>query len=219
MHDVKELPIKKILGSVQESLRLAVALRADHHVVQPFMLPHLGVAEVIRGNTAGGLDHGIALVLGKVHTVFADGYVLCLHKAIAMVGGAGVRHVQLAVLLDGAAREASALGVVVVWLAGRQRHRQLGPVQQVVADRMAPMHLSPEPAIRVELVEEMVLAPVIDQTIGVVDPAARPHKMIGLAHTGLCYLGGVFGDIGRGRIDGLLHGLCCHGNSPWSLNG
>ena len=74
------------------------------------------------------------------------------------------------------------------------------------------------PAIRVELVEEMVLAPVIDQTIGVVDPAARPHKMIGLAHTGLCYLGGVFGDIGRGRIDGLLHGLCCHGNS-WSLNG
>ena len=50
-------------------------------------------------------------------------------------------------------------------------------MQHVLADRVAPGHVAPAPAEGVALVEEVVLAFVVDHPIGVVVPAARRREM------------------------------------------
>ncbi len=49
---------------------------------------------------------------------------------------------------------------------------QLLPVDQVLADGMAPVHVAPTPAVGIVLIEKMVLALVVNQPVGVVQPTS-----------------------------------------------
>ena len=51
------------------------------------------------------------------------------------------------------------------------------PVHEVAADRVAPGHVSPRVAERVVLVEEVVLALVVDQAVGIVHPVLRRREV------------------------------------------
>ncbi len=73
-------------------------------------------------------------------------------------------------------------------LLGLQRDRQLVPAQQVTADGVAPGHVAPLVAVRVVLVEEVVLAVVVDEPVRVVHPVLGRRELelraVGLAEVG-----------------------------------
>ena len=85
-----------------------------------------------------------------------------------------VDQIQLAVVFNGRAREASA---PVVFLGREKRYGQVLPGYEIRAYRMPPVHPSPFIAVGEALVEEMVLPAVEDKAVGVVDPAAGRLKM------------------------------------------
>jgi hypothetical protein len=61
---------------------------------------------------------------------------------------------------------------------GRQRNRQVFPMDQVTADGMPPVHGTPHGAAGMKLIEEMIFASVIYQTIWIVQPHFRWCEMI-----------------------------------------
>ena len=61
--------------------------------------------------------------------------------------------------------------VFIIRLVWRQGSGKIGPVQQVRADGMSPVHRSPMRIIRVILVKKMVLSVVEGKTVGVIHPA------------------------------------------------
>ena len=58
-----------------------------------------------------------------------------------------------------------------------ERDGLLFPMNEVRTDGMAPVHVAPFPAVGIVLIEEVVLAIVIDETVGVIDPAALCAEM------------------------------------------
>ena len=54
------------------------------------------------------------------------------------------------------------------------------PTEKIVADRMSPVHSAPIGSIRIKLIKQMILPFIIDQSVGVVHPAAFRHKMVPL---------------------------------------
>ena len=98
----------------------------------------------------------------------------------------------------------------------RDRHPQLLPVDQVLGDGVAPGHVAPVRALGVVLVEHVVLAVVVDESVGVVHPvllggvvALRAPPLTGLVglrrrRCGWCVR------CGGGR-SGLAGGGCGHG--------
>ena len=61
---------------------------------------------------------------------------------------------------------------------GRQRHRQMFPMHHVFADGVAPVHIAPKGAVRIVLVEHVILALPVDGRIGIVHPIGRGKQMI-----------------------------------------
>ena len=61
--------------------------------------------------------------------------------------------------------------------SSRERHRQMLPVQHVAADGVPPAHVPPLGAERVVLVEEVVLALVVDEPVGIVHEVARRREV------------------------------------------
>ena len=78
-------------------------------------------------------------------------------------------------------------------------HRPLPPVQHVAAGRVAPVHVAPVGAVRVVLVEQVIGAVVVDQAVGVVQPAA-PRREVELRSQRLVVLLG-----GARRLGGDVH--------------
>src|SRR6202158_1240732 len=56
--------------------------------------------------------------------------------------------------------------------------RQMPPVNHVVANRVAPAHVPPLRALRIVLVEKMVFALVVDETVGIVHEVRGGREMI-----------------------------------------
>src|ERR1044072_27903 len=54
---------------------------------------------------------------------------------------------------------------------------QLFPMQQVCTDSVSPVHVSPGPSVGIVLEEQMILAVVIQQSVGIVQPAALCREM------------------------------------------
>ncbi len=52
------------------------------------------------------------------------------------------------------------------------------PVKHVGADGMSPMHGAPERSVRIVLIEDVVLTPVVDRTVGVIHPVGRGEQVI-----------------------------------------
>ncbi len=135
--------------------------------------PDLGVPEVV-GTQAlgqiGGIQHGIPGVLLIVHAV-AHGHTLSLvflALVAALLANAGVEQQLLAVRqFDGAAGKAPE---GIIGRVRRQGGGQIGPMQQVMAHGMAPMHGVPLGVVGIVLIKQMVLAPVIGKAVGVVHP-------------------------------------------------
>ena len=61
--------------------------------------------------------------------------------------------------------------------SSREGDGQVGPVQQVAADRVAPAHMAPLPPERVVLIEEVVLALVEDEPVRVVHEVLRRREV------------------------------------------
>ena len=62
-------------------------------------------------------------------------------------------------------------------LVGDEHVAKLLPVHQVAADGVAPVHVAPFPAVRIVLVEQVILAVVEDEAVGVVVPAASRREV------------------------------------------
>ena len=50
-------------------------------------------------------------------------------------------------------------------------------MDEVTTDGVAPVHVAPFPSVRVVLVEEVIFTIVIDESVGVIDPAALGAEM------------------------------------------
>ena len=206
--------MQQIRRVIQQGLCFSVALGAAYQVIGPIVFPDLGIAEEIMRDAAGWFDDGIALILFEMNPVLAYGDVLRLLEAVAVVGGARIDQIQLPVLFDRAAGEASSLRVVVIAFARRKRDGQLLPMHQVIADRMPPVHLRPEAAIRVELVEEVVFPLEIDQAVRIVDPSAGAHEMVSLTAWRRGYRRGFLRDASFRPLDRGLHDFLTHRSAP-----
>src|SRR5438552_2063392 len=89
---------------------------------------------------------------------------------------AGIDECWLAIEYDG--RSAETTFAVCASGCGSERDRLMFPVDHVGADGMAPVHVTPHGGMRIELIEEMVLALPPDGTVGIVHPVVRREEMI-----------------------------------------
>ena len=181
---VHELPVVEVLAAVEENLALfAIDVAAQDQVPGVLTAPDLGVARVRavadRGVRDGWDDHAL---LGEVvegvavggHDVQLGGRQLALDRLVDVVGvglvvvDTRIEEVQLAILLDRAAGEAA---VLVLGLGREERDVVLLPAHEILAGHMAPADGAPGGRIGEMLVEEVVLALVVDEAVGVVHPA------------------------------------------------
>ena len=184
-------PVETV-GAVEQQGRAALCFALpDQHggIAAVRLLPDLGVAEIKAAEAfgqAGFVQHGILSQLDVVEAI-SDGDALGLHipgLAVRLLfpADAGVKQ-QLAAVgqLRGRA------GETAVFVAGAVRGQgrgQIVPVQQVGADGMAPMHGAPYRLVGVILVEQVVLALVIREAVGVVHPADVGGQVVGGAFGG-----------------------------------
>ena len=143
-----------VLGRVPEHLRVTELAIVD---VQD------RIAGVARPGPAavGAVGQRLLLVVRLGRGVDRD------HRRVLL----GAETAGVAVVHHRAARE----GHLVAELGDRQR--QLLPVHEVLADRVAPGHVAPRVPERVVLVEEVVLALVVDHPVRVVHPVLRRREM------------------------------------------
>ena len=136
-------------GLVPEHLRVAELLGADVQDRVPVVVQVPGAALV------RGVGQGLGLVAADVGSrPYRD------HGRVARAAQAGgVLGVD-----DRRSGEHPVLRGV------RDRHPQLLPVDQVLGDGVAPGHVAPVRALGVVLVEHVVLAVVVDESVGVVHP-------------------------------------------------
>ena len=118
-------------------------------------------------------DDRILFRLLEVDAIDADREVLRLDAVrlawlLQQVDMARVEQIELAVLLDAAAREAAICIVRMVWEEG---DRLALPMHEILARRMRPVHRPPLRLVRVVLIEEMVLAAKVGKAIRVIAPA------------------------------------------------
>ena len=87
---------------------------------------------------------------------------------------ARIKQVHSAVFFDSAARKTA---VLVVRLCGEKRYIKVLPVRQVAAHGVTPVHSSPPRGVGKMLIEKMVFAVVVYESIGVVYPAPGRFKV------------------------------------------
>ena len=173
--DTSQLPVFEVGRCEKMDGVLLLPFDVEHHH------PLLGglVPDDFRIAIAAGdfFHHRVAMVFGKCSAVGAIGEALRRR-----VAGGGVKEHEwrLAVLAEPTGifpihdRTAAEHWTHVI---RQQFIAQFLPVNEVFADRVAPMHVAPSPAIGVVLKEKMVLAIVKHAAVGVVIPAALRGKV------------------------------------------
>ena len=144
-----------------------------HHPAPGGRVPqHLGIAERCRV----GVEHRVARIGGEgAAAIDAGRDLLCLLR----VGRARIDRDQPAAAVG--KQPASVVAVVHRRAAERlacrrfaERDRQLAPAHQVGADRVSPMNVAGLRLERIVLVEQMVLALMEDQAVGIIhEPLCR----------------------------------------------
>ena len=176
-HDMLELPVLKVFRLKDEHLaHLVGRLRADDCVVAAVVLPDLRIAEVViltRRDTLRQRDDRILLRLLEVDAIRADCESLRLDavrlaRLLQEVNVTRVEEVELAILLDAAAREAA---ICIVGMIRKERDWLTLPVHEILARHMCPVHRPPLGLVRIVLVEEMVLAAKVGKAVRVIAPA------------------------------------------------
>lgn len=178
-------PVEEIGRFVEEDPAelIALMLAAEHQVVAAIVLPDFWIAEVL-GVVGRGFDDRIVFVLCEMNAIVAVGQVLIFPEVVevtvAVVVMAGVEQVESPVFDDRRAGEATA---AVLGIAGDQGDRQLLPVDEVAAADVAPVHRPPLGGVGVELVEDVVVALKVAETVRVVQPATGGRDVVVLAIT------------------------------------
>ena len=169
-----EAPVGEVGGAVEADAAAQLALVIGEEVVGGGD-PSAGrlVPERPRGVDARALvvEHRVALVVGE-----RSAAIVGVRQAQADPGAqvegddhvlaAGLAAELVAVVDERRPRKAGTGGGL-----GEQHLGQLGPVHEVAADGVSPGHVAPRQAGRVVLVEQVVLAAVPDQAVGIVEPA------------------------------------------------
>jgi hypothetical protein len=173
----ERLPAPEV-GRGVEADQLPVGERHHHHPPAPGRVPEdLGIAEVL------GVDvqHGVPRVLAPgAAGVDADGQVLRLAVvAVAGVDGdeagghvGAAQPARVPPVVDGAAGEDHDAVLLP------QREREVPPAEHVRADGVPPAHVSPRLALKVVLVEEVVLAAEVHEPVGVVHEVAGRGEVV-----------------------------------------
>ncbi len=76
----------------------------------------------------------------------------------------------------GTPREAAIL--IGAFLAWRKRDRQIFPVHEIIADSMPPVHRSPVRAVWVVLVEHVVAATPLNESVWIIEPVCRGGEVV-----------------------------------------
>ena len=154
-----ELPVLKVLRLKDKYLaHLVGRLCANDRVVAAIVLPYLRIAEMViftRRNALRQRDDRILLRLLEVDAVDADRKSLRLDavrlaRLLQEVNMARVEQVELAVLLNAAAREAA---IRIVRMVREERDRLTLPVHEILARHMCPVHRPPLRLIGIVLIE------------------------------------------------------------------
>ena len=181
-----QTPGDQILALIEQHLTAALVVPAgnDAAISSVRLLPELGVAEMLvacaGGQVLGG-DDRVARELRVVQSV-AEGKVLGLYllpPAVTgdLVGHAGV-HQRVPSVRQGQSGAGKAAAVVIGHIRG-QGCGEVFPVQQVAADRVAPVHRPPVGIVGVILVKQVVLTVVEGKAVRVVHPAHAGREMEG----------------------------------------
>ena len=143
-----------------------------------------------------GIDDGLpaTILVERESAVGAVGDTLCLEGSVIGIGK-NQRGMALAAQAAGVlAVEDGRAGEHHPQAVGEEGVVQLLPVQEVRARSVAPVHVLPVTLVGVVLIEEVVLAVVIDEPVGVVHPSTTCGEVelrtLGLAvHRGLSHNG------------------------------
>ncbi len=196
-------PFAQVLGAVEEHAAALAALPGSHAEVPAVgFLPRTRIAEAghLHARRRRGNHGRFELLPAQQAVVFGGGEHLRLAQLVVAVanGHLGRRRVLDpgidkgwdAVVDDGRPAEAA----FAVGSAGRgsQRNGLMVPVDHVGADGVAPVHVAPHRGVRIELVEEVVLALPPDGSVGIVHPVVGRKQVAGGAQR-------VVGDVRSGR--------------------
>ncbi|CCX38064.1 unknown [Clostridium sp. CAG:1013] len=169
------LPVEQIRRLVQHHGGETIqAHAADHTVSAVGPGEHLGVPEInaVGVHRALGND-GILRMLYKVDSILGGGQALGLGFVLSH---RGVEQIEGAVLFHSRAGEASQSALV--GLVGIESDGKFLPVDQIVADSVAPVHGVPHRRVRVMLEKGVVFALKITETVGVVKPTLVGLHMV-----------------------------------------
>jgi len=184
-----KVPVEAVLALEQCRCAAAVLGKADgdSRVGAVGLTPDLGVPEVELAEAFRQVFLGQHRVAGRLFVVetVTDGNALGLdipHLPIGLLfcNHAGV-HQQLLAVIHLGGRTGEAAGAVVCGGIRGKCAGQILPVQQVGADRVPPVHGRPPHIVGVILIELVILAFIIRETVWVVQPAHIRGHVVGRA--------------------------------------
>ena len=177
-------PVNGIVAPVQKHLP-AVAnmiIRQEHPVGSIRLLPGLRIAECGPVPALGQIplrENGISGVFGVEKSV-SEGQILNLELRDVSVRAELGDHAGIDQHMAAVGQGESVPGeaaVPVIGLVRRHGHRQVLPLQQVLRDRVAPVHGSPVGVVGMILVEHVILPVVQGEPVRIIHPAYPGGKM------------------------------------------
>ena len=162
------------------ALRMVQIAAANHERPPPFV-KNEWIAPVVNFHVAVdcfGQDRvrWVLLPINQVFVLADRGPLFGMVAGGLAAGDAGVENHRLTPAVDvRAARE----NVLFARLPRRpERDRQMFPMDQVAAARVAPVHVSPVVAVRIVLIEQVVITAVKNGAVGIVHPVGRRQEMV-----------------------------------------
>ena len=160
--------------------RVSVTFVQHHHPMFGRSIPeHFRVTCILRVPFLLGVNYRILIVLREC-TSFVQTVCYSLHLSVTAGSREGSNH-------GGSLAFIESCGIIIVdycrtgehcsQMVGIQSVRQFGPMYQVLADCMAPVHVLPVSFERIMLVEQVILTFIINQSIRVIDPTSPGSKV------------------------------------------
>ena len=169
------VPVAQVVGAVEAHLLIG---RNNHVPLLHRCIPeYLRVAEVFQSVERS--QHGVARILGEgASVVGAPCHALYLSVLVAGRGVEGHDGV-LAVAGGVVAVDDRRTGEDVAHGVAGDGGIELLPVEEVLADGVAPMHVAPLGTVGIVLEVEVILTVLVDHAVGVVHPTVGGREVIG----------------------------------------
>ena len=180
-----ELPVEPVRAGVKEDLAAAVGRAVPRHAaVGPIRLPpdfrvpeiHLAAA---LGDVLAGQDRiaGVLLIVHAVSHRDALGLPVVTGPVRQLGPGGDTRIHQQLPAVSQLHRAAGKAPVLVCRRIRGQGGREILPVEQVLTDRVPPVHGAPFGFVGVILIKQVVFPPVIGKAVGIVHPS-HPGRQV-----------------------------------------